>query len=196
VFILLDPLDGTREFLADGDSFCVCLAVIVDGRPVAGALAAPMLRRLWYGGERAFERALDAGAAPAGPARPIRVRALADAAPIALVSRFHGDATSDRIVASFRPAEQRPVSSAVKFGLIAAGEADLHVRGGPTMEWDIAAGEAILTAAGGALRLLDGGAPRYGRIADGFRNPPFVAAASAALATEAARRASGMPSGG
>lgn len=103
---------------------------------------------------------------------------------MALVSRFHGDGLSEGLTTAMG-ARALPVSSAVKFGLIASGEADLHVRGGQTMEWDIAAGDAILRAAGGIVLMLDGTEPRYGCIERQFRNPPFVAAGSLSLAQRA-----------
>jgi len=185
VFILLDPLDGTREFLAAGDSYCVCIAIVRRGRPIAGAIAAPGLGRLWYGGEHAFQQALGPDAAAIGEASEIHVRPEPAAGPLMLVSRFHGDRVSAGVAAVIGHGEGAPVSSAVKFCLIASGEADLHVRGGATMEWDIAAGEAILGAAGGVVRTLAGEAPAYGRSERAFRNPPFVAASSESLATRA-----------
>ncbi|RYE85199.1 MAG: 3'(2'),5'-bisphosphate nucleotidase CysQ, partial [Hyphomicrobiales bacterium] len=87
VFILLDPLDGTREFLASGDSYCVAIAVILDGRPLAGAIAAPAIGRLWFGGERSFTQELDGEAMPLGAARQVHVRAEPADGPLMLVSR-------------------------------------------------------------------------------------------------------------
>ena len=185
VFILLDPLDGTREFLAGGDSYCVAIAVVRDGRPIAGAIAAPAMRRLWFAGTHAFTQDFGSDGAATGEPRPASVRDLPAAGPVALVSRFHGDTRSDGIAATMCCSEGIPVSSAVKFGLIASGEADLHVRCGQTMEWDIAAGDAILSAAGGIVLTLDGARPRYGVSERQFRNPPFVAASSEALARRA-----------
>ncbi|CAM5764558.1 3'(2'),5'-bisphosphate nucleotidase CysQ family protein [Bosea minatitlanensis] len=185
VFVLLDPLDGTREFLAGGDSYCVAIAVVVDGRPVAGAIAAPALGRLWYGGEHAFTQGFAADGALLGAPRRVAVRAVPAEGPVVLVSRFHGDGRSEGITAALCKGKGVPMSSAVKFGLIACGEADLHVRCGQTMEWDTAAGDAILSAAGGVILTLDGAVPRYGRADRQFRNPPFVAASSEGLARRA-----------
>lgn len=185
VFILLDPLDGTREFLADGDSYCVAIAIIRDGRPIAGAIAAPQLGRLWFAGSDAFTQTLTPDGAPGSAAERVAVRPLPAEGPVTLVSRFHGDALSDRVAVAMASSATMPVSSAVKFGLIATGEADLHIRAGQTMEWDIAAGDAILSAAGGAVLVLDGSVPVYGRSDREFRNPPFVAASSEALARRA-----------
>lgn len=185
LFILLDPLDGTREFLAGGDSYCVAIALVRGDRPVAGAIAAPAGGRVWFAGESAFVQAMSADGTPQDSARAIAVRPLPPSGPTTLVSRFHGDAMSDGVARALGSAATLPMSSAVKFGMIASGEADLHVRGGQTMEWDIAAGDAILTAAGGVVLGLDGNLPRYGLVARGFRNPPFVAASSEALARRA-----------
>ena len=185
VFILLDPLDGTREFLAGGDSYCVAIAIIRDGRPIAGAIAAPQLGRLWFAGTEAFTQALTPeGTAQDEPER-VSVRSSPAEGPVTLVSRFHGDAVSDHVAAAMGSSATMPVSSAVKFGLIATGQADLHVRIGQTMEWDIAAGDAILCAAGGVVLMLDGSVPRYGSSERHFRNPPFVAAGSEAMARRA-----------
>jgi|SRR6478735_273672 len=185
VFILLDPLDGTREFLAGGDSYCVAIAVVCHGRPIAGAIAAPAIGRLWFAGEHAYVQDFAGDGTALGEARRTEVRALPSDGPVALVSRFHGDGRSDGIASAMCCNKGIPVSSAVKFGMIASGEADLHVRCGQTMEWDIAAGDAILSAAGGIVLTLDGALPHYGVIQRQFRNPPFVAASSEALARRA-----------
>ncbi|MCO5091576.1 3'(2'),5'-bisphosphate nucleotidase CysQ [Bosea sp. (in: a-proteobacteria)] len=185
VFILLDPLDGTREFLAGGDSYCVAIALVSGGRPVAGAIAQPATGRLWFSGTQAHMQDLAADGSLPGAARRISVRAVPKEGPVALVSRFHGDGRSESIVAALSSSREIPVSSAVKFAMIASGEADLNVRCGQTMEWDIAAGDAILSAAGGIVLTLEGTRPVYGRAGRGFRNPPFVAASSEALARRA-----------
>ncbi|PZO04530.1 MAG: 3'(2'),5'-bisphosphate nucleotidase CysQ [Hyphomicrobiales bacterium] len=185
VFILLDPLDGTREFLAGGDNYCVAIAVICGDRPLAGAIAAPASGRLWFAGDDAFSQVLLPDGSAVGEAVRITVRPVPAEGPATLVSRFHGDRLSDGVAAAMGSTTTVSVSSAVKFGLIASGEADLHVRGGQTMEWDIAAGDIILAAAGGTILTLDGTVPRYGRTECGFRNPPFIAASSEALARRA-----------
>ncbi|MCU4181048.1 3'(2'),5'-bisphosphate nucleotidase CysQ [Bosea sp. BH3] len=185
IFILLDPLDGTREFLAGGDSYCVAIAVVSEGRPIAGAIAAPEMGRLWFAGEHAYAQDFAPDGSALGPARPVAVRDLPKDGPVALISRFHGDGRSDGITAAVCCSKGIPLSSAVKFCIIASGEADLHVRCGQTMEWDIAAGDAILSAAGGIVLTLDGARPHYGVAERQFRNPPFVAASSEALARRA-----------
>lgn len=194
VFILLDPLDGTREFLAGGESYCVAIAIIRQGRPVAGAIAAPQMGRLWFAGAHAFAQGLAENGALLGEPVAIQVRQVPHEGPATLVSRFHGDALSDAVASAMGSARTMPASSAVKFGLIAGGEADLHIRAGQTMEWDIAAGEAILCAAGGLVLTLDGDRPVYGCVERGFCNPPFVAAGTAALA-QAAVKAAGTLAG-
>ncbi len=185
LFILLDPLDGTREFLAGGDSYCVAIALIRGDRPVAGAIAAPASGQLWFAGVEAFAQDITPDGTIAGAARRIAVRSLPDAGPTTLVSRFHGDSLSEGVCDALQSASTLPMSSAMKFGLIASGEADLHIRGGQTMEWDIAAGDCILCAAGGVVLTLDGEVPRYGCVERGYRNPPFVAASSDVLARRA-----------
>ncbi len=189
VFILLDPLDGTREFLAGGESYCVAIAIVRDGRPVAGAIAAPQMGRLWFAGSTAYAQALAEDGSLRGAPSQLHVRAAPDAGPTTLVSRFHGDPLSDGVALAMGSASTLPASSAVKFGLIAGGEADLHIRAGQTMEWDIAAGDAILGAAGGVVLTLDGEPLVYGNVEREFRNPPFVAAGSEALAREALKAA-------
>lgn len=185
VFVLLDPLDGTREFLADGDSYCVAIAIVRHGRPIAGAIAAPQIGRLWFAGDDAFAQATAASGEALGVPDKIVVRSVPPEGPVTLVSRFHGDPVSDRVADTLGSTRRLPMSSAVKFGLIASGEADLHVRMGQTMEWDIAAGDIILCAAGGVVLTLEGSQPRYGRSEVEFRNAPFVAAASEAMARRA-----------
>lgn len=180
-FILVDPLDGTADFLRQGSEFAVAVAYVEHGRPRAGAIIAPRLGRAWWGGTSAWQARFLPGVAAAtdweAAAAPLRARDCAPAEAHALVSRLHGDPRSARALEAFAPASAVPCSSAVKFGLIAAGEAQLHIRCGPTMEWDVAAGDAILSAAGGSIVGLDGLALVYGRPGTDFRNPPFIASA-------------------
>ncbi len=179
-FFLVDPLDGTRDFLQGGDEYATCLALVVGDRPVAAALAAPALGRVWWAGARAYEAAIG----PDGPApgRPIAVRRLPPEGATALVSSRHGDAATEACLARLPVATRRKASSAVKFGLIASGEADLYVRCGPTMEWDTAAGDHILSMAGGRVIGPDGVAVTYGHEARGYRNGAFAALGDVALA--------------
>lgn len=180
LFFLVDPLDGTRDFLAGTPHYSVNIALVAGGRPVAAALAAPGLARVWCSAGDAFE-------APViddrpGPARVVRTRKAPEAGLVALGSRRHGDPETTACLAALPVAEVRTSGSAIKFGLLASGEADIYIRCGATMEWDTAAGDAILTAAGGCVVVPGGGPIRYGRVGDGFRNGPFAAIGDPALA--------------
>ncbi|WP_248291589.1 3'(2'),5'-bisphosphate nucleotidase CysQ [Neoroseomonas marina] len=170
-FILVDPLDGTREFLSGNGEFTVNIALIEDGVPVAGVVYAPALGRLWLG-------ALGAGAEAShgdAPPQPIGCRHPADDGLVAVASRSHRDAATDAFLADRPIAGLRSVGSSLKFCLLAEGEADVYPRFGPTMEWDTAAGQAVLAAAGGAVVTPDGDPFRYGKAATGWRNGPFIA---------------------
>lgn len=177
-WLLLDPLDGTADFLDQGPEFCVCLACVVDGRPIAGAIVAPALRRAWHAGRQCHALRLDEGLAVSRSKR-LKPRVLVQEAPLTgLISRRHGDERSVSATSACGVARTVTASSAIKFGLLAEGEADLHVRHGATMSWDIAAGDAILQASGGAVRRLDGQPLCYPAEAGDHRNPPFVAVRS------------------
>ena len=169
-FWLVDPLDGTKEFINRNGEFTVNIALIEDGQPVLGAVLAPALGRLFAG-------AHDAGAfiEDESGRRPISVRTPPAAGLTVVASRSHGDASAlDAFLAGRKVAELRGAGSSLKICLVAAGEADLYPRLGRTMEWDIAAGHAVLAAAGGALTEVDGTPLRYGK--PDFANPHFVAA--------------------
>lgn len=179
-FFLVDPLDGTKEFIRRNGEFTVNVALIEDGVPVMGVVHAPAMGRLFAGGPGgAFEMAVEGDRR--GERRPIRVRALpADGATL-LTSRSHANRATDDYRPAVPVAGHRVIGSSIKFCLIAAGEADLYARFGPTMEWDTAAGDAVLRAAGGVMTLPDGAPFLYGKrgrpdLAD-FANPSFIAAA-------------------
>lgn len=176
LFILVDPLDGTKEFLAESNEFTVNLALIRDGAPIAGVVYAPALGRLWTGGPTATCCKVPPGApSPAlSERRAIRVRKTAQP-PTALVSRSHPDAASEDFLARIGIKDRKCAGSSLKFCLIAEGEGDVYPRCGPTMQWDVAAGDAVLRAAGGVVLDAAGEPFRYGPGADGFRNGPFVA---------------------
>jgi 3'(2'),5'-bisphosphate nucleotidase len=174
-FFLVDPLDGTRGFVARNGEFTVNIALIEGGEPVAGVIQAPDASAL-YAGERGRGawRVRDGS----GP-EPIRTRAPPTDGLIVLASRSGIAQTRSRIE-HLAVAEFRPSSSSLKFCLVAAGEADLYPRFGPTMEWDTGAGQAILEAAGGKIRALDDsgndrGPLSYGKAENGFLNPHFIA---------------------
>ena len=168
-FWLVDPLDGTREFIARTGEFTVNIALIEDGRPALGVLHAPVQGETYVAdGQREAVRIVGDGAP-----RPLRARAVPDEGPAVVASRLHRDAETDTYIATLRPERIESAGSALKFGLLARGEADVYPRFGRTMEWDTAAGHAILTAAGGHVRDLNGRELCYGKA--GFVNPPFVA---------------------
>lgn len=177
-FFLIDPLDGTKEFVAGRDEFTVNLALVTEGVPLLGIVSAPALGLLWRGivGLGA-ERVALSGAA-IGAAEPIHTRKLpARGEPwIAAVSRSHGDPTSEAFIDNRPNAIRRTVGSAVKFGRIAEGSADIYPRFGPTSEWDVGAGCAVVTAAGGKVTDGSGGELRFGQGSHaGFIIPEFIA---------------------
>lgn len=165
-FFLVDPLDGTKEFLRSDDrgGFTVNIALIEDGKPVLGIVHAPALSRLFTGivGTGAWENG-----------RSIRARSERETGPVAVASVSHRDAETDRWLRTHRVTETIAVGSSLKFCLLACGEADVYPRFCPTMEWDTAAGHAILSAAGGRVETPDGAAFRYGKAK--YRNGPFIA---------------------
>lgn len=168
-FWLVDPLDGTREFIARNGEFTVNIALIRRGQPVLGVVYLPVPDRLYAGvvGQGAW---LEAD----GLRRAIAARVPPAAGAVLACSRSHGDLEATQAWLQGRPvAAWVPAGSSLKFGLIAAGEADLYPRLGRTMEWDTAAGHAVLAAAGGSVCDLDGRPLRYGK--PGFENPFFVA---------------------
>lgn len=176
-FLVVDPLDGTRELLAGRDEFTVNIALVKDTAPVAGVIAAPMLGVIWRGvvGRGAERLSLAPGAVPAQASgrRAIHTRARPDRGPRVLLSRSHLDAATSAYVDRLSHAERVACGSALKFSMLAEGAADLYPRLGPTSEWDIAAGHAVLLAAGGGVLRPDGGPLLYGK-AD-FRVPAFIA---------------------
>jgi 3'(2'), 5'-bisphosphate nucleotidase len=177
-FFLVDPLDGTKEFLQKNGEFTVNIALIEHGRPVAGVVIAPAKARAFIGdgANGAFELA-----APedlplvVDAAQPIRARKAPQDGVVAVVSRTHRDTKTEHYLASYRVSNMVAAGSSLKFCLVATGEADLYPRHGTTMEWDTAAGQAVLEAAGGSVTTLEGEPLVYGKAALGFVNPHFVA---------------------
>jgi 3'(2'),5'-bisphosphate nucleotidase len=184
-FILVDPVDGTREFLNHNGEFTINIALILGGIPCAGVVYAPALNRLWMAGEKAFS----CDVAPGAPVPPmetrqaIHVRQPPAAGWTALASRSHADAETDAFLATLPISERRCAGSSLKFCCIAEGEADVYPRFGNTMEWDTAAGDAILRAAGGVVLDIGGQPLRYGKAKDQFKNGPFIAWGDPAIAT-------------
>lgn len=177
-FFLIDPLDGTKEFVAGRAEFTVNLALVTNGTPLLGIIGAPALGWLWRGlvGQGAERlRLTDAGT---GAAEPIHTRkAPRRGEPwIAAVSRSHGDARTEAFIAGRPGALREQLGSAVKFGRLAEGAADIYPRLAPTSEWDVAAGCAIVTAAGGMVTDAHGAPLRFGEGNDDrFIVPAFIA---------------------
>ncbi|HUB86235.1 MAG TPA: 3'(2'),5'-bisphosphate nucleotidase CysQ [Rhizomicrobium sp.] len=177
-FFLVDPLDGTKEFLNRNGEFTVNIAEIENGIPVRGVVYAPAKNRLFFGEQQngAFELDLQSGSRPDwSKARPIHVRKASADGMVAVASRSHRDSKTDEYLAHYNVKDFVTAGSSLKFCLVAAGEADIYPRHGRTMEWDTAAGHAVLTAAGGSVTKLDGAPFLYGKANDGFANPFFVA---------------------
>jgi len=175
-FFLVDPLDGTREFISRRDEFTVNVALIEQGEPVLGVVFAPARRELYWGDVRQGKAGhIDADPDGTMPSMgtAIRARAVPAAGLTAVASRSHRTPETDTFLANYPVAEFRSIGSSLKFCLVAIGEADLYPRLGPTMEWDTAAGHAVLSAAGGVVTTLEGEPFRYGK--PGFRNGNFVA---------------------
>lgn len=176
-FLLVDPLDGTREYIAGSDEFTVNIGWIVDGVPVAGVLYAPVRRRLWIGrGNRAEVLDLGPDGLIAGATRRrIHARAAPEGGLVVLASLRHCNAETEAFLAALPPFTRRAVGSSLKFCMIAEGQADLYPRLSPTMQWDTAAGDAILRAAGGMVTTLDGAPLVYGPRSGSFMSPSFLA---------------------
>ena len=182
-FFVVDPLDGTKEFLKRNGEFTVNIALVEAGRPVLGVVFAPATGVLYAGeGGNAFSGHVSAGRL--GARTPI---AVSHDGPFRIVaSRSHGHAALGELCETFNVAEDVSVGSSLKFCLVAEGKARLYPRFTPTCEWDTAAGQAVLEAAGGTVLTLDGAPMRYGHAERKFLNPLFVAAASQLLAQKAA----------
>jgi 3'(2'), 5'-bisphosphate nucleotidase len=178
-FILVDPLDGTRELLAGRDEFTVNLAIVTGGRPRLGIVATPARGLLWRGieGQGAERLRLPPGS-PASAAQErtaIRTRPLPRAGLVAVVSRSHLDPDTEAFLARLPIADRLACGSAIKFCQVAEGVADVYPRFSTTCEWDVAAGHAVLTAAGGTVAAPAGAPLDYGQVARNFRIPAFVA---------------------
>lgn len=194
-FFLVDPLDGTRDYLAGEEEYAVNVALVVEGRPVAAALAAPGVGRIWIAGQATLAAAIPSDGEPTTWIA-VRTRPMPSGGMVALVSRRHGDPATELCLASLPVAARRTVSSALKFGLIASGEADLYVRCGPTMEWDTAAGDHIVKQAGGVMIGPDAGPLRYGRPDAGYLNGAFAALGDPTLASRIVLRDAGSATTG
>ena len=176
-FYLVDPLDGTKEFISRNGEFTVNIALIEDGVPVAGVVHAPALGRVFWG-----ERGTGAAQGRLQPDESVEftaitVRSLPASGATVVASRSHRDAATDAYLKTIKLKSLASAGSSLKFCLIAAGEADLYPRFGRTMEWDTAAGHAVLLAAGGKVLTTEGAPLSYGKCECGFDNPGFIASA-------------------
>jgi len=176
-FFLVDPLDGTREFISGNGEYTVNIALVEDGAPVLGIVYAPARATLYAGRPGAAFRAERAPgtAAEAQDWTPIRCRPIPESGLVVAASRSHGDAATDALVARYGVGEYIAAGSALKFGLLAEGRADFYPRLGTVMEWDSAAGHALVTAAGGSVRRPDGSPLTYGHPEAGFKVKGFLA---------------------
>jgi 3'(2'),5'-bisphosphate nucleotidase len=176
-FFCVDPMDGTKEFLRRNGQFTVNIALIENGSPVAGAVLAPATGRLWLADRKAHVATvptLEHGDAEVAW-RPIQTRACPPEGLVAVRSSSHGDGETEAFLAAPGIARRMPLGSSLKFCRLAEGLADVYPRLGCTMEWDTAAGQAVLEAAGGHVLVPPGSPLTYGKWRDGFRNPGFIA---------------------
>ena len=176
-FFLIDPLDGTKEYVAGRNEFTVNLALVSDGTPLLGIIGVPALGLIWRGLVGQGAQRLTTSGSTSAAAEPIQTRRMPPAGSpwIAAVSRSHGDARTEAFIEGRPGATRLELGSAVKFGRIAEGAADIYPRLAPTCEWDVAAGHAIVTAAGGKVTDMEGAALRFGTGAKDFIVPGFLA---------------------
>jgi 3'(2'), 5'-bisphosphate nucleotidase len=178
-FVLVDPLDGTRELLAGRDEFTVNVAIVNGGRPRLGIVAAPAQGLLWRGIEGCgAERLRLSPGAPASEAQErsaIRTRPSPRSGLVAVVSRSHLDPRTQAFLARLPITDRRACGAAIKFCQIAEATADVYPRLSTTCEWDVAAGHAIVAAAGGVVITPEGTPLNYGRVVENFRVPAFIA---------------------
>jgi 3'(2'), 5'-bisphosphate nucleotidase len=188
-FFLVDPLDGTKDFIQGGKEFTVNIALVKKRQPVFGLIYAPALEVLYV--TLSTAEAVCARLAPdrSEPleeltSHPMRTREADSAKLKALVTRSHRNEETDHYMARLKAAEEVALGSSLKFAVLADGGGDIYPRLGPTFEWDIAAGHAILNAAGGVVITMDGEPLAYGKRETGLLNPPFLALGRAATAAQ------------
>lgn len=174
-FFLIDPLDGTKEFVAGRSEFTVNVALVTNGTPLLGIIGAPALGLVWRGLVGRGAERLKSG--EGALAEPIHTRPLPKPGEpwIAAVSRSHGDSRTEAFIAGRPGAIRQMLGSAVKFGRLAEGAADIYPRLAPTSEWDVAAGHALVTAAGGKITDRQGNELQFGKGGGGFIVPEFIA---------------------
>ncbi len=171
-FWLVDPLDGTKEFISKNGEFTVNIALIDQDGPLMGVVLAPARDKSWWGwrGHGAYMRDSD------GETKNIQVRPAPAGGLTAVASRSHSDEATEKFLDQVGATERMSAGSSLKFCLVAEGKADIYPRFGPTMEWDVAAGHAVLVAAGGHVTTLDG--KPFGYRKPSFRNTGFIARAA------------------
>lgn len=172
-FFLVDPLDGTRDFVNRTDEFSINIALINDNEPVFGVIYAPLLKELFYGlkGDQAFKRDLQTGSD-----HPINARTAPDEGLVMVTSRMNQPVWQGKKLEGIEISGHHVAGSSLKFCRLAEGKADIYPRFGRTMEWDTAAGQVILEAAGGSVKLHPSGERLlYKKASRGFDNPAFIA---------------------
>jgi 3'(2'), 5'-bisphosphate nucleotidase len=174
-FILVDPLDGTREFIAGRDEYTVNVAIVTNGAPIAGIVSAPKQHKVWRGVVGRGAERLRMLADGADQPQAIRTRRWPAAQGVAVVSRSHLDPATESFVTKLGPVARDESGSAIKFCRIAEGAADVYPRLGTTCEWDVAAGHALITAAGGIVTDPKCAPLKFGNAAGNFRIPAFIA---------------------
>jgi 3'(2'), 5'-bisphosphate nucleotidase len=179
-FFLVDPLDGTKEFVSRNGEFTVNIAMIANGKPVLGVVYAPATGDFYWGDE--LVGAAHATLSPEAPLadakwQKIAVRPAPAEGLTVVASRSHMDGDTEAHLAKLKVKKLTSAGSSLKFCLIASGKADLYPRFGRTMEWDTGAGQAVLEAAGGKVLQTDGNPLLYGKANRGFDNPAFIASA-------------------
>lgn len=182
-FLLVDPLDGTKEYIDGSDDFTVNIGWIRAGNPIAGVVYAPATRRLWlgWGGGATFIDLSHSPELATAPRQAIKTRKAPENGLIVLASRRHCNDETEQYLSRLRHYTRQSAGSSLKFCLLAEGKADLYPRMSPTMQWDTAAGDAILRAAGGLVTTLDGAPLTYGRRETGFNSPWFIAVGDTTL---------------
>ncbi|KPU84038.1 3'-5'-bisphosphate nucleotidase [Marinosulfonomonas sp. PRT-SC04] len=175
-FIIVDPLDGTKEFIKRRGDFTVNIAYVENGIPIRGVVYAPARDRLFYTDARgqSLEETGDFAKDSAGPTTPISVSKVDNGALRVVASKSHRDQATDDYINKYAVQDSKSAGSSLKFCLVATGEADIYPRVGRTMEWDTAAGHAVLAGAGGCVVRFDDHTPLiYGK--DDYANPFFIA---------------------
>lgn len=174
-FYLVDPLDGTREFLSRNGEFTVNIGLIEKGEPVAGVVFAPALSFIYAAlvGHGVWKAQTLEGTAENWTR--IVSRVIPSEGPTVIASRSHRDPETEKFLKKIKPKHLISAGSSLKFCRIAEGSADIYPRFGRTMEWDTAAGHAVLLAAGGKVLMEDGNPLGYGKVERGFDNPAFIA---------------------